>query len=182
LLFWQTFNLVFLALGVIASLEKPEKRKAHRVPGHDAAVIFVNNETFKGDVEDISLTGIWLKIDNDLSLYLDDIRDKELKFLIKDIRGMMLTLKGKVVNANNHNIRLQFLYSNIEEEKKIVELVYAPSTRWEYIDDEKGETPVNSFLFLVHLTFKDFIEAYKIITKEFINEIYVKMLKIVQGI
>ena len=178
LLFWEIFNLVFLALGIIVAHEKPEKRRAHRVPGNDDAVIFVRDKTFRGKVIDLSLTGIWIRIDDDLTPYLDDIRDHELSFLIKDVRGMMMTLKGKVVNANAHNIRMQFIYSNIEEEKKIVELVYSPSTRWEYFMDEKPETPMESFSFLVKLTLKDFVKAYKLITKEFFNEIYDKILGI----
>jgi len=178
LFFWEAFNLVFLALGLIVAYEKPEKRKANRVPGHDDAVIFVKDETFRGKVVDISMTGIWISVDDDLSNYLSDIRDKELNFLIRDIRGILLNLKGEVVNANAHNIRMKFSYKSLEEEKKIVELVYAPSTRWEYFEDETDETPVESFIFLLHLTIKDFIKAYKMISKEFINEIYVKMSKI----
>jgi len=178
LLFWQTFNLVFLALGVIASLEKPEKRKAHRVPGKDDAVIFVKDRTFKGKVVDLSLTGIWIQVDEDLTPYLDDIRDHTLSFLIRDIRGMLLSLKGEVKNANAHNIRMKFLYSSIEEEKKVVEVVYSPSARWIYFNESKPETPIASFIFLLKLTIKDFARAYKIITREFINEIYDKILKI----
>ena len=177
LFFWELFNLIFLALGIIVSYEKPEKRKANRVPGHDDAIIFVKDETFMGKVVDVSLTGIWIHTDNDLSSYLKDIRDNNLQFLIKDINGRMLALKGKVVNANEHNIRIEFEDNTIQDEKKIVELVYSPSTRWKYFSEEKEETPIQSFAFLAKLTIKDFIKAYKVITKEFINEIYVKISK-----
>ena len=175
LLFWELFNFVFLALGIIVAHEKPEKRKAHRVPGHDDAIVFIKDKTFRGRVVDLSLTGIWIQIDDDLTPLLDDIRDHTLEFLIKDVRGMVMSLRGKVVNANAHNIRMEFLYKNIEEEKKITEIVYAPSTRWEYFMDEKAEDPMDSFLFLVKLTLKDFLRAYKLITKEFIHEIILKI-------
>jgi len=177
LLFWELFNFVFLALGIIVAHEKPEKRKAHRVPGNDDTVIFVKDQTFRGKVEDLSLTGVWISVEEDLSPYLTDIRDTTLKFLIKDVRGIMSILKGKVINANAHNIRMKFMFNNIEEEKKIVELVYSPSTRWKYFHEEKEETPINSFSFLVKLTLKDFLKAYEAITKEFIDEIYDKILK-----
>ena len=177
LLFWQLFNVVFLALGVIVAYEKPEKRKAHRVPGMDDGIIFIKDETFKGRVIDLSLTGIWITLENDLTYYLDDIRDHTLKFLIKDVRGIVFSLKGKVVNANAHNIRMEFIYRNIDEERKITEIVYSPSTRWEYFTDEKSEDPMDSFIFLIKLTLKDFVKAYKVITAEFFSEIIEKSKK-----
>ena len=135
LLFWQLFNVVFLALGIIVSHEKPEKRKAHRVPGNDDAIVFIDNETFRGKVIDLSLTGIWIQLKDDLTPYMDKIRDSTLEFLIKDVRGIVFSLRGKVVNTNAHNIRMQFIYKNIDEERKITEIVYSPSTRWEYFSD-----------------------------------------------
>ena len=180
LLFWELFNFIFLALGVIVSHEKPEKRKAHRVPGNDESIIFVKDRTFNGIVKDLSLTGIWISIEDDLTPYLKYIRDSELKFLIKDVRGIIFHLKGKVVNANAHNIRMEFMFNSIEEEKKIVELVYAPSVRWEYFsNEEKAETPMESLSFLIKLTLKDFMKAYKAVTKEFLYDLYDKMLKII---
>ena len=177
--FWQLFNVVFLALGIIVSYEKPEKRKAHRVPGMDDAIIFIRDETLRGKVIDLSLTGIWIRLEDDLSHMLDYIRDHTLEFLIKDVRGIVFSLKGKVVNANSHNIRMEFIYRNMDEERKITEIVYSPSTRWEYFTDEKPEDPMDSFLFLVKLTVKDFVKAYKVITAEFFSDIIEKSKKII---
>jgi cellulose synthase (UDP-forming) len=168
--FWELFNIVFLGIGIIVTYEKPEKRRAHRIPANDTAMLYVKNKVFNAKVKDISLTGIWLYVDNDLTDYLGDIRDKELKFLIKDARGMLFTVKGKVVNANAHNVRMTFLFHNIETERKLIELVYAQSSRWKYFMDEKDENPIASFLFLVKLTLKDFKIAYKNVSIQFFKD------------
>jgi len=179
LTFWQLFNVLFLALGLIVAHEKPEKRKAHRVPGEDDAVIFIKDSTFRGKVMDLSLTGVWIKFNEDLTKYLSNIRDKELHFYIKDVRGILLNLRGKVINANSHHIRMKFIYSNITEEKKITEIVYAPSSRWDYFIEEKLENPFSSFWFLTKLTFKDFLRAYNLITKQFIDDIFLNSKKLI---
>ncbi|WP_456479056.1 UDP-forming cellulose synthase catalytic subunit [Nautilia sp.] len=170
--FWQLFNLLYLALGIIVAHEKPEKRVFHRIPANDEAIVYINKKPYSARVKDLSLTGIWLQVDKDLSdLLKEHVWDKKLKFLIKDEYGVMFAVEGEVVNANAHNIRLKFLFSNITQEKRIVQLVYASSSRWQYFMDEKPINPIASFLFLVKLTFKDFLRAYKAVTKEFVTNI-----------
>jgi cellulose synthase (UDP-forming) len=169
--FWEIMNLVFLGLGLIVVHEKPEKRKAHRIPANDDAVVYVKDKVFNAKVRDISLTGIWLETMQDISPYLDEIRDSELKFLIQDARGVLFVVKGKVVNANSHNIRMTFHFENIESERKITELVYSQSSRWEYFFEEKDKDPFSSFMFLLKLTLKDFKVAYLKTLNQFIEDI-----------
>ncbi|RUM50265.1 MAG: cellulose synthase catalytic subunit (UDP-forming) [Hydrogenothermus sp.] len=171
-LFWQTFNFLVLALGVIAMREKPERRRAYRIPAQDKVFVYVGSLTFSGRIKDVSLTGIWVETDQDLTHYLDKVRDANVKFLIKDIRGLTFSVEGKVVNANVKNIRATFVNTeDINFFRKLVEVVYAQSTKWEYFIPEKEASPFESLVFLTKLAVSNFTEAYKKATIEFIKEI-----------
>jgi len=172
-LFWQTFNFLILALGIISMLEKPERRRAYRIPSDDFAFVYVNNKTFSGKIKDISLTGIWIEADQDLTNYLSEIRDNYIKFAIKDIRGILFTIEGKVVNANSKNIRATF--SNVEKDlksfRKLIEIVYSDSAIWQFWDPDKEASPIYSLKFLTKIAIINFRRAYILATTEFINEI-----------
>ena len=180
--YWMSLNFVFLALAVIIAYEKSEKRKAYRIPADDDAFVKVDHKTVKGKIKDISLNGIWIQTDSDISKYLDKIRDHTLQFMIKDVRGMIFVLKGKVVNANKNNIRMKLLYDTFDQEKKVVEIVFTNSSRWEYFyENTSKENPIKAFLFLLKLTLKDFFIAYKELTLEFIKEIITYLKQIFKG-
>ncbi len=169
--FWEFMNLVFLSLGIIAVYERSEKRRAHRVPAKDDAILYIEGKSFSAKVKDVSLTGIWLYTYKDITPYLDKIRDKDLKFLIKDTRGMLFSVKGKVVNANSHNVRMKFEFEDLESERKVIELVYAQSSRWEYFSDTKDKDPISAFMFLLKITVRDFKIAYKAVLEQFIIDV-----------
>jgi cellulose synthase (UDP-forming) len=172
LAFWMIFNVLYLSIGIIVSYEKPEKRVFHRIPANDEAVVYINDRAYEGVVRDVSLTGIWVEVKKDLTPVLKEyVWDKKLKFLIKDEYDNMIALQGEVVNANSHNIRMKFIYSNIEEEKKVIQVVYASSSRWKIFMDEKSVNPVASFAFLVKVTLKDFIVAYGEVAKQFVKDL-----------
>ena len=171
-LFWQTFNFLVLALGVIAMREKPERRRAYRIPAQDKVFVYVGSLTFSGRIKDVSLTGIWVETDQDLTQYLDKVRDANVKFLIKDIRGLTFSVEGKVVNANAKNIRATFVNTeDINFFRKLIEVVYAQSKKWEYFIPEREASPFGSLVFLTKLAVLNFTKAYKKATIEFIKEI-----------
>ena len=171
-LFWQIFNFLVLALGVIAMREKPERRRAYRIPAQDKAFVYIDSLTFSGRIRDISLTGIWVETDQDLTNYLNKVRDAYVRFLIKDIRGLTFSVEGKVVNANAKNIRAMFINTeDLNFFRKLVEIVYAQSTKWEFFIPEKEASPIESLVFLTRLAIYHFTEAYKKATIEFIREV-----------
>ena len=171
-LFWQIFNFFILGLGISILLEKPQRRKAFRVPSNDEAFVFVEPYTFSGRVRDISLTGIWIETDQDITNYLTVVRDAYVKILIKDLDNIAFTLDAKVVNANSKNIRAQFLKTNdLRNVAKLVKVVYADSSRWEIFREELTMGPIKTSIFLIKLFFKTFSKSYTVATKEFIKEI-----------
>ncbi|WP_297890153.1 UDP-forming cellulose synthase catalytic subunit, partial [Sulfurihydrogenibium sp.] len=170
-LFWQIFNFLILGLGISILLEKPQRRKAFRVPSNDEAFIYINSHVFSGKVRDVSLTGIWIETDQDITPYLDVVRDAYIKVMIKDVDNLAFTLDAKVVNANSKNIRATFLNTNdIENITKLVKVVYSDSSRWEIFREELTMGPIKTFLFLTKLFFKTFSKAYVVATQEFIKE------------
>ena len=176
--YWMSLNFLFLALAIIIAYEKAEKRKAYRIPANDDAFIKFDHKTIKGKIKDISLNGILIQTESNISEYLDKIKDHTLKFIIKDVRGMIFVLKGKVVNSDENNIRMKLLYDTLEQEKKVVEIVFTNSSRWEFFYENTSKiNPIKAFLFLFKLTLKDFFIAYKELTLEFIKEIneYIKL-------
>ncbi len=170
---WQILNFLVLALGIIVMKERAEKRRAHRIPAMDEAFIYVNDKTFFGRIRDISLTGIWIESLQNLKDYLHEIRDNVLKIVIKDVRGLTFNLRIKVVNANEKNIRGTFLehYDDIESFRKLVEIVYSQSTRWEFFIPEREMSPIKSFIFLTKIAVSRFKDAYIDATKEFTREV-----------
>ena len=177
LAFWMIFNVLYLSIGIIVSYEMPEKRVFHRIPANDEAIVYIKERAYEGVVKDVSLTGIWIEIKKDIGSVLENVRDAKLKFLIKDEYDNMIALSGEVVNANSRNIRMKFVYNNAEEEKKVIQVVYASSSRWKIFMDEKSVDPVSSFAFLVKVTFKDFMLAYKEVAKQFIGDLLIRKEK-----
>ncbi|MEO1928342.1 MAG: glycosyltransferase family 2 protein [Nautiliaceae bacterium] len=170
--FWMCFNILYLGVGMIVAHEKPEKRTFHRIPANDEAIVYINHKAYEGTVRDISLTGIWIEVHKDISHLLKDyVWDKKLKFLIKDEYGIMFAVEGQVVNANAHNIRMKFVFANIDQEKKITQLVYASSSRWKLFMQEKAVSPFYSIMFLFKLIFRDFGRAYIEVVKTFYKDL-----------
>ena len=170
--FWEILNLILLGVGIIIAYEKAEKRTYHRVPAYEEAIVYINDQTFVGKVKDISLTGIWIEMKNDISSYLKDyVWDKKLKMLLKDEYNQLFSIEGLVVNANSHNIRMKFIFNSLDDEKKITQLVYGKSGKWKIFMEEKPVTPITSLLFLIKLLIHEFPVAYMQLFKEFIKDI-----------
>lgn len=173
-IFWQIFNFLILGLGISVLLEKPQRRKAFRIPSNDESFVYITDKrlTFSGKVRDISLTGVWVETDQDITDYLSDVRDGNIRVMIKDIDNVAFYLEAVVVNANSKNIRAKFSSNNTPEDIiKLVKVVYSNSSRWEIFREELTMGPVRTFLFLLSLFFKTFKKSYKVATAEFIREI-----------
>lgn len=173
-LMWQIFNFLILGLGISILLEKPQRRKAFRIPSNDESFVYIPDKklTFSGKVRDISLTGIWIETDQDITDHLRDVRDAYIKVMIKDIDDIAFYLEAEVVNANSKNIRAKFLEVNdLDNMKKLVKVVYSDSSRWEIFREDITSGPIKTFIFLLSLFLKTFAKSYKIATIEFIREI-----------
>jgi cellulose synthase (UDP-forming) len=170
-LFWQIFDLFILGIGISVLRERPQRRRAFRIPAKDDVIVYTKHQVFSGKVRDISLTGIWVETDQDITDYLSEVRDHLIEFVIMDVRGLPFVLKGRVVNANSKNIRAQFEANTLEDYRKLTEVVYADSSRWEIFREEKEMNPIQTTIFLTKIFIENFTKAYKMATVEFINEI-----------
>jgi len=170
-LFWQIFDLFILGIGISVLRERPQRRKAFRIPAKDDVIVYAKHQVFSGKVRDISLTGIWIETDQDVTDYLSEARDHLIEFVIMDTRGLPFVLKGRVVNANSKNIKAQFEANTLEDYRKLTEVVYADSSRWEIFREEREMNPIQTTIFLIKIFIENFTKAYKMATAEFINEI-----------
>jgi len=170
-LFWQIFDLFILGIGISVLRERPQRRRAFRIPAKDDVIVYTKSQVFSGKVRDISLTGIWVETDQDITDYLSEVRDHLIEFVIMDVRGVPFVLKGRVVNANSKNIRAQFEANTLEDYRKLTEVVYADSSRWEIFREEREMNPIQTTIFLTKIFIENFTKAYKMATVEFINEI-----------
>jgi cellulose synthase (UDP-forming) len=170
-LFWQIFDLFILGIGISVLREKPQRRKAFRIPARDDVIVYTKSKVFSGKIRDISLTGIWVEIDQDITDYLSEVRDHLINFVIIDTRGLPFVLKGRVVNANSKNIRAQFEANTLEDYRKLTEVVYADSSRWEIFREEREMNPIQTTIFLTKIFIENFTKAYTMATAEFIKEI-----------
>jgi len=170
-LFWQIFDLFILGIGISVLRERPQRRRAFRIPAKDDVIVYTKSQVFSGKVRDISLTGIWVETDQDITDYLSEVRDHLIEFVIMDVRGLPFVLKGRVVNANSKNIRAQFEANTLEDYRKLTEVVYADSSRWEIFREEREMNPIQTTIFLTKIFIENFTIAYKMATAEFINEI-----------
>jgi cellulose synthase catalytic subunit (UDP-forming) len=170
-LFWQIFDIFILGIGISVLRERPQRRRAFRIPAKDDVIVYTKSQVFSGKVRDISLTGIWIETDQDITDYLSEVRDHLIEFVIMDVRGLPFVLKGRVVNANSKNIRAQFEANTLEDYRKLTEVVYADSSRWEIFREEREMNPIQTTIFLTKIFIENFTKAYKMATVEFINEI-----------
>jgi len=170
-LFWQIFDLFILGIGISVLRERPQRRRAFRIPAKDDVIVYTKSQVFSGKVRDISLTGIWVETDQDIADYLLEVRDHLIEFVIMEVRGLPFVLKGRVVNANSKNIRAQFEANTLEDYRKLTEVVYADSSRWEIFREEREMNPIQTTIFLTKVFIENFTKAYKMATVEFINEI-----------
>lgn len=171
-LFWQIFDLFVLGIGISVLRERPQRRKAFRIPANETVTFYTpTGKIFSGKIKDISLTGIWVESDQDLTDHLSDIRDMQLSFLIYDIRGVLFTLKGKVVNANSKNVRAMFEVNSLEDYARLIEVVYADSSRWEIFREEVALNLLQTTFFLMKIFLSNFYISYKMSSKEFIKEL-----------
>jgi len=171
ILFWQIFDLFILGIGISVLRERPQRRRAFRIPAKDDVIVYTKSKVFSGKVRDISLTGIWVETDQDITNYLSEVRDHLIEFVIMDVRGLPFVLKGRVVNANSKNIRAQFEANTLEDYRKLAEVVYADSGRWEIFREEREMNPIQTTIFITKIFTENFTKAYKMATAEFINEI-----------
>jgi cellulose synthase (UDP-forming) len=170
-LFWQIFDLFILGIGMGVLRERPQRRRAFRIPAKDDVIVYTKHQVFSGKVRDISLTGIWVETDQDITDYLSEVRDHLIEFVIMDIRGLPFVLKGRVVNTNSKNIRAQIEINTLEDYRKLTEVVYADSSRWETFREEREMNPIQTAIFLTKVFAENFAKVYKMATVEFINEI-----------
>ncbi len=171
ILFWQIFDLFILGIGISVLRERPQRRRAFRIPAKDDVIVYTKSKVFSGKVRDISLTGIWIETDQDITDYLSEVRDHLIEFVIMDVRGLPFVLKGRVVNANSKNIRAQFEANTLEDNRKLAEVVYADSGRWEIFREEREMNPIQTTIFITKIFTENFTKAYKMATAEFINEL-----------
>jgi cellulose synthase (UDP-forming) len=170
-LFWQIFDLFTLGIGIGVLRERPQRRRAFRIPAKDDVIVYAKHQVFSGKVRDISLTGIWVETDQDITDYLSEVRDHLIEFVIMDARGLPFVLKGRVVNTNSKNVRAQFETNTLEDYRKLTEVVYADSGRWEIFREEREMNPIQTTIFLIKVFVENFTKVYKMATAEFINEI-----------
>jgi len=170
-LFWQIFDLFILGIGMGVLRERPQRRRAFRIPAKDDVIVYTKHQVFSGKVRDISLTGIWVETDQDITDYLSEVRDHLIEFVIMDIRGLPFVLKGRVVNTNSKNIRARIEINTLEDYRKLTEVVYADSSKWETFREEREMNPIQTAIFLIKVFAGNFAKVYKMATVEFTNEI-----------
>ncbi len=169
---WNTFNFSIVTLALYVAYERRQRRQYHRIPANDEIIIYTGNSTLYGNILDISVGGVAVKLITDKQNLVEEIRhSKNLRAMIKDIEGKLFTVKLELVGAdiNSKVFRFKFAFSKedrnyIHTLNKIINIVYSPSSRWKIIlSRERTYGPLGVFKILTTNIIKDFIHVYRLV-------------------
>ncbi|AAC07360.1 UDP-forming cellulose synthase catalytic subunit [Aquifex aeolicus] len=173
-LWWNTFNFFVMTVALYVSYERRQRRKFHRIPSNDQIIIYRDSETLLGRVIDISLGGLAVKLETKPK---EEFKEgEEVKGVIRNVENKLVYIKPKVVRyeKDRNILRMKFEWKpeDVETVSKIVDIVYAPSSRWVILLERERElTPFEGFVVLTKQILRDFGQVYISIYNYFKNDI-----------
>lgn len=128
---WCAFNVVMSLVSLGAFWEKKQVRKHHRIDAGGKVKVYFQrlDETVTGEVENVSLKGIGMKLDLPFRVAPND----DIQIFVEDSHGKEYQFRGKMRRVSR-SPGLAFCGTEFVEEGdwylKAVEYVYGDSHRW----------------------------------------------------
>ena len=144
---WSFFNFVLIVASILVAFEQPQLRRSHRLDRKLGAVIYSQDDTFKGTTMNVSETGCQVVLDAWANL-LDEVEIE----LIGDF-GARAFLKSRVVRAvplNNDQltVTLDFIAPSRSQIDALTVVIYSDVRRWYSQHRENKDDAFGSIKFI----------------------------------
>jgi len=169
-LWWNTFNFFITTIALYVAYEKRQRRRFHRIPANDEVVLYRENETLHGWIEDLSLGGMAVRLRSKPRSPIS--RGETIRALIRDIENKIFYVNAQTVayDGERNILRLRFNWKpeDVETLGKIVDIIFSPSARWKIILLKERElSPLRGFILLTRRILRDFGRVYASIFRRF---------------
>lgn len=183
---WCVYNLILTLVTLGAFIERKQLRQHHRIRVKGQAKIFIPyiNQSFEGEIRDMSLTGIGIELNRPVSLSADDdvIIDSHDSYGEKhELKAMVKTF---IKRGEQAVLGLEFIM-NQETYPNVVRFVYGDSQRWENLTKERATQTSSAKSDMYYFAIRgikgaleSFVYLNKIIYETLKKHIYAASLKI----
>jgi cellulose synthase (UDP-forming) len=168
---WCLFNLVLVIAACLSAFEQPQLRQAHRLPRRLTAIVYSNNQSWKGKTVNVSETGAQILLD-----VWPNIPDEVQIELVGDY-GAGVLLNAKIVRAIATNqlqtsLAVNFINPSRTQLDDLVVVLYSDVKEWYSQNRTERDNPLASLRFIS--------TSLRRVFQEFQPEVGVKVRKQVQ--
>ena len=144
---WSFFNFVLIVASILVAFEQPQLRRSHRLDRKLGAVIYSQDDTFKGTTVNVSETGCQVIIESWANL-LDEVEIE----LIGDF-GARAFLKSRVVRAVPLNdkqltVTLDFIAPSRSQVDALTVVIFSDVRQWYSQHRENKDDAFGSIKFI----------------------------------
>jgi cellulose synthase (UDP-forming) len=137
-LFWGTFNLILVAVAILAAAELPEWRKTFRIRHRLSCELVAGEGRLTGAVEDINETGALILVSEQILGGNDRVLVR-----INSSAGDWLTVEGRIcrqekVSSNEVEIGLKFIDVDEKTADSLIIAAFSDSRAWNQPEVEPG--------------------------------------------
>ena len=127
-IFWLVYNIFLIAVAILSTIDQPVRRTVDRFPMRTACKIKVGDQVLSGHTQNLSESGAKVLLTTP-NISFDTLAAK-IKFLEYDfsVEAKIIYLPTK--ENNKLEISLQFEQLSLEQERKLVEILYTEMTLW----------------------------------------------------
>ncbi len=171
-LWWNTFNFLITTIALYVAYERRQRRKYHRVPANEDAILYLGNKSLYAKIIDFSLGGMAVKLKSEHGMEADLKIGHSIDALIRDIENKIFYIKSNIVgfDKKTKTLRLKFNWTedDIETISKVIDIIFSPSARWKLIIDmERKTSPLSGFMLLTKHIVSDLLTVYTSIFNKF---------------
>lgn len=154
---WCVFNLVLLFGALLVAFEQPQLRRAHRLQRELPAIIYSQNQTWKGKTLDVSETGAriilnaWPNIPDEIELEL--VGDSGARAFVN-----ARIVRGVPLNENQSLLIVDFIEPSREQIDALSLVLYADVNEWYSQHRETVDDPLGSLKFIATSLSRSFQE------------------------
>ena len=137
-LFWGTFNLILVAVAILAAAELPEWRKTFRITHRLPCELVAGEEHLTGTVEDINETGALIRVSKQILG-----GNNRLLVRINSSAGDWVTVEGRIcrqeqISSNEVEIGLKFIDVDEKTADSLIIAAFSDSRAWNQPEVEPG--------------------------------------------
>ncbi|WP_309741313.1 glycosyltransferase [Chamaesiphon sp. OTE_20_metabat_361] len=144
LIFWLLYNSLLAGIAILSAIDLPIRRTMDRFPLQTICKITANDRVWWGYTQNLSESGAKvIIIEPEVAL---DTSHVEVAFIEHDFSVQAEIVRSHVMKKGEIGVALQFVQLEIEQQRKLVEVLYTEMTWWK---QRKQPGSLDSFLAMI---------------------------------